>query len=306
VSKSIYSLEDLLTLMARLREPDYGCPWDLAQSYKTITSSTLEEAYEVVDAIEQDDPKQLKEELGDLLFQIIFYSHLGKEEEKFDFHDVVSSLTEKLLRRHPHVFPDGTLDSRIDLNSAFRSSDDKPQNGVQPNIKKVWEKTKAEERQSKGHNSLMDDIPLALPGTVRAIKLQKRAASVNFDWSNIQDVYDKVQEEIAELREAGVAFQGSNKHVYTPADDNYVQNQAESSEDAVEEELGDLLFTVISLSRHLKVDSETALRRANSKFESRFRYIEMLASQQSKELAVLSEDVLEEWWQIAKKETKNI
>jgi ATP diphosphatase len=152
----------------------------------------------------------------------------------------------------------------------------------------------------------MDDIPLALPGTVRAIKLQKRAASVNFDWSNIQDVYDKVQEEIAELREAGVAFQGSNKHVYTPADDNYVQNQAESSEDAVEEELGDLLFTVISLSRHLKVDSETALRRANSKFESRFRYIEMLASQQSKELAVLSEDVLEEWWQIAKKETKNI
>jgi len=299
VSKTIYSLEDLLSLMARLREPGYGCPWDLAQTYKTIASSTLEEAYEVVDAIEQDDPKQLKEELGDLLFQIIFYSHLAKEEEKFDFHDVVSSITEKLLRRHPHVFPDGTLESRIDLNSASQFNDDE-QATIQASIKRAWEKIKAEERQTKGHSSLLADIPLALPSTVRAVKLQKRAASVNFDWSNIQDVYDKVQEEITELQEASAELQNSNQLVEELAGNNNVKSK--NTENAVEEELGDLLFTVINLSRHLKVDPETALRRANSKFESRFRYIETLANQQSTELAVLSEDVLEALWKRAKKE----
>ena len=299
MSKTIYSLEDLLSLMARLREPGYGCPWDLAQTYKTIASSTLEEAYEVVDAIEQDDPKQLKEELGDLLFQIIFYSHLAKEEEKFDFHDVVSSITEKLLRRHPHVFPDGTLESRIDLNSASQFNDDE-QATIQASIKRAWEKIKAEERQTKGHSSLLADIPLALPSTVRAVKLQKRAASVNFDWSNIQDVYDKVQEEITELQEASAELQNSNQLVEELAGNNNVKSK--NTENAVEEELGDLLFTVINLSRHLKVDPETALRRANSKFESRFRYIETLANQQSTELAVLSEDVLEALWKRAKKE----
>lgn len=308
MTESLYSINDLLTLMARLREPDYGCPWDLAQSYKTIVPSTLEEAYEVVDAIEQNNPVQLKEELGDLLFQIVFYSHLAKEDEKFDFHEVVSSLTGKLIRRHPHVFPDGTLDSRSDLTVADNSSDNDEQTEVQEKIKKTWEKIKSEERQTKGHNSVMDDVPLALPSVVRAVKLQKRAASVNFDWSEIQDVYEKIQEEIVELQEASAERQIESQNTVkqnTVKQNTAKQDPVSPSKDAVEEELGDLLFTVINLSRHLKVDPETALRRANSKFESRFRYVETLAIQESKALATSSVDELEALWARAKRQHAN-
>ncbi len=267
-----YTINDLLFLMSRLREPGYGCPWDLEQSYASIAASTLEEAYEVVDAIEQGDPEQLKEELGDLLFQVVFYSQLGTEENVFTFEDITSAITAKLLRRHPHVFPDGTLDSRIDANT--------DKNLEQQQIKAKWEQIKNEERSQKGHHSVMDDVPLALPAATRAAKLQKRAASINFDWPSYQGSIDKLHEEIEELQSAI----SSN-------------NQSE-----VEDELGDVLFTVINLSRHLKVDPETALRRANRKFEQRFRHVESIAKQNSKDIKEQSLDVLEAWWQRAKQE----
>lgn len=296
MSEINYALDDLLQLMSRLREPEYGCPWDLAQSYKSIVASTLEEAYEVADAIEQGDYAQLKEELGDLLFQIIFYSQLGKEEDRFDFHDIVSSITQKLLRRHPHVFPDGTLASRIKVNGPDDAGgeEEKSNKARQEQIKAQWEQIKSEERQQKGHVSVLDDVPVALPSSVRALKLQKRAASVNFDWSDIQGVYDKIDEEIREVRAATENFeQYSNTN-------NPESAKAKALKGEIEEELGDLLFTVVNLSRHLKVDPETALRRANHKFEARFRCVESLAQEQSKALAEQSADTLEAWWQQAK------
>lgn len=271
MSQQRYTINDLLTVMARLREPDFGCPWDLEQSYRTIAASTLEEAYEVVDAIEQDKADQLKEELGDLLFQVVFYSQLGTEDQRFSFDDVTSSITAKLLRRHPHVFPDGTLNSRIDLA-------DLDVDRRQASIKATWERIKREEREQKGFHGIMDDVPTALPATIRATKLQKRAASVGFDWDKVEGVYAKITEEIAELKEATEAA--------VPA--------------AIEEELGDLLFSVINLARHLKVEPETALRKANRKFEQRFTNMESIAEAEATSLNEQTVQTLNEWWRQAK------
>jgi nucleoside triphosphate diphosphatase len=236
-----YSTDDLLTLMARLRDPQTGCPWDIKQDYASIAPSTLEEAYEVVDAIEKQDFVHLKEELGDLLFQVIFYSQLGKEENRFDFAGVVSDLVEKLVRRHPHVFPDGTLASTIDNRHTLPTD-----------VKARWEAIKQQERDAKGPQSLLADVPLNLPALSRAAKLQKRAASVGFDWVDVQGPIGKVREELIEVEEALIA------------DDN----------EAIEEELGDLFFAVVNVSRYLKIDPELALRKASQKFEDRFNYIE--------------------------------
>lgn len=242
-----YTVDDLLYLMARLREPGSGCPWDLKQSYKTIAPSTLEEAYEVVDTIEREDYDHLREELGDLLFQVIFYSQLGKEEDRFDFPAIVHGLVSKLLRRHPHVFPDGTLQSRVD-----------DQDAIQDEVKVRWEAIKQEERAEKGVVGVLDDVPVTLPALSRAAKLQKRAAGVGFDWPDVAGPIAKVREELAEL-EAEI-----------------------DSEDkqAQQEELGDLLFAAANIARHLKIDPEAALRGANRKFERRFRYVEAQAGEQ--------------------------
>jgi ATP diphosphatase len=266
-------INELLTVMARLREPVYGCPWDQVQTYSSIAPSTLEEAYEVVDAIEQGDKQQLKEELGDLLFQIIFYSQLGKEEQAFTFDDIVTELTAKLIRRHPHVFPDGTLMSRIppSFSSAEREL-------VEEAIKAEWEKTKQRERDAKGYTSVVDDVPVALASLVRATKLQKRAASVGFDWSTIESVYDKLSEEIDELKAATQSGDAS----------------------AIQDELGDVAFTVVNLARHLKVDAETACRQASRKFENRFRLVEAQAQAERVDLSSLNEEELDRRWQRAK------
>jgi ATP diphosphatase len=269
----MYSIDDLLTLMTRLREPTYGCPWDQVQTYKTIASSTLEEAYEVVDAIEQGDKQQLREELGDLLFQVIFYSELGREESAFDFSSIVSELTAKLIRRHPHVFPEGTLDSRISPNTSQAERDE-----AEANIKASWEAIKRQEREAKGHVSLLDDVPSAFPAVVRAAKLQKRAAGIGFDWPNSHGVYDKLAEEIAELKVA----------------------QADNDKSAMEDELGDVLFSAINLSRHLKIDPESALRRANSKFEQRFRDMEHQALLDNIDITTLDDQQLDSLWRQAK------
>lgn len=241
----MYQLNDLLHLMARLRDPQYGCPWDLEQDYASIVPHTLEEAYEVADAIERGDFEHLPGELGDLLFQVVYYSQLGREEGRFDFARVVDAITRKLVRRHPHVFPDGDLYGEPDLARLSEAA-----------IRQRWEEIKAEERAEQAgapeQLSLLDDIPQALPALSRAAKLQKRAAQVGFDWPAPLPVLDKLREELDEVLEA----------------------MAEGDPQHIAEEVGDLLFVTVNLARHLKVEPEAALRAANGKFERRFRFIE--------------------------------
>ena len=267
-----YKIEDLMQLMARLREPETGCPWDLKQSYQSITSSTIEEAYEVIDTIERHDYAHLKEELGDLLFQIVFYSQLASEDGFFDLYEVVNNITAKLLRRHPHVFPDGTIESR---RITANDSDD--------HIKASWEAIKQSERQDKGVKSVLDDIPNALPAVTRAEKLQKRASQVGFDWSALGGVVDKLSEELGELKEA-------------------LEND---DADATAEEIGDLMFTCVNLARHVSCDPEKALRYANSKFERRFKSMEESAKGEGLSLEGMSPSELEDMWLRAKLATRS-
>lgn len=256
-----YSLDDLIYLMERLRDPQDGCPWDLDQDYSTIVPSTIEEAYEVADAIERGDIDSLREELGDLMFQAVFYSQLAREEGRFTLQEVISGLVEKLVRRHPHVFPDGTLQSRKGDNLDSSSA-----------VKEQWEEIKSTERTNKGHSSILDDVPRAFPALLRAHKLQKRAARVGFDWTKNEGVFDKLQEEISEVKEA----------------------LDQESQAKIEEELGDLLFTCVNLVRRLGYDSETALRRSSAKFEKRFRAMESEAGGQN--LGNMSHEALEALW----------
>lgn len=249
-----YTIDDLRYLMQRLRDPQTGCPWDLKQTYKTIAPHTLEEVYEVIDTIERNDLSHLGEELGDLLFQVIFYSQLGAEEQIFDFDTVVHGIVEKLIRRHPHVFPLGTLHSERDPNADAAGEDAR--------IKQVWEQIKKQERAEKGERRTLDDIPMAIPALSRAQKLQKRAATTGFDWDNSEDVLSKVKEEVAELE---VEMQAVNSQTI--------------NDQAVEEELGDLLFSCVNLARHLGIDPERAMRSANNKFQRRFEAMEGLASE---------------------------
>ncbi|WP_421684323.1 nucleoside triphosphate pyrophosphohydrolase [Stutzerimonas urumqiensis] len=268
----MYQLPDLLHLMARLRDPQFGCPWDLQQDYASIVPHTLEEAYEVADAIEQGDFDHLPGELGDLLFQVVYYSQLGKEDGRFEFATVVDAITRKLVRRHPHVFPDGDLYGAVDLPRLTEAQ-----------IKQRWEAIKAEERAEKAaapeQLSLLDDVPAALPALSRATKLQKRAATVGFDWPDALPVVDKVREELDEVLEA----------------------MSEADAPAIAEEVGDLLFVVVNLARHLKVDPEHALRQANRKFERRFRFIEQALRASGRGIADSDLDTLEALWVEAKK-----
>lgn len=274
-----YTIEDLKTLMARLRDPETGCPWDTRQSYRTIVPHTLEEAYEVADAIEREDYPHLKDELGDLLFQVIFYTQLGREDGHFDFDGVVDHLVRKLVRRHPHVFPEGTLESRID-------PDNRPDEAW---IKESWERIKAEERAMKpapeasAELSRLDGIARTLPAMARAEKLQKRAARHGFDWPKIGPVFDKLHEEIDELKEAWEAAQtGAGDH------------------DAVEDELGDLLFVCVNLARFMKVNPEQALNRTNHKFDARFRAIERVLEREGRDMDEESLEALDAVWQAVK------
>ena len=266
-----YGIEDLTHLMARLRKPDTGCPWDLKQDFQSIVPHTLEEAYEVVDAIERGDFTHLREELGDLLFQIIFYSQMAKEQALFDFDGIIHALTAKLLKRHPHVFPDGSLQSE-------RKAGHVPE---QSEIRKTWEQLKAKDRLEKGALGRLADIPLALPALTRSEKLQKRAANHGFDWPDYRPVLDKVEEELAELREA--------------IDLNNARH--------IEEELGDLIFACVNLGRHQGINLETCLRRANQKFATRFRAMEVIAENDNLDFEGLSLDEKNDLWlQVKNKE----
>lgn len=271
-----YTLDDLLALMARLRHPQHGCPWDLKQDYASIVKHTLEEAYEVADTIERGDFAHLQGELGDLLFQVVYYSQLAREEGRFAFAEVVDGITRKLIRRHPHVFPTGDLHAPLDTP---RLSEDQ--------VKARWEAIKAEERAEQGapeQLSLLDDVPAALPALSRATKLQKRAAQVGFDWPDALPVLDKVREALDEV----------------------LQAMAEGDADAIEDELGDLLFATANLARHLKQDPENALRRANRKFERRFRFIEQALRDSARPFEDCTLDELDALWGEAKRQEKNL
>lgn len=245
---SRYTLDDLLTLMRVLRDEQYGCPWDVEQSWDTIVPHTLEEAYEVADAIERRAYDELPKELGDLLFQVVYYARFAEEEGRFDLHDIIDVLTAKMVARHPHVFPDGCLDSRREGVPARSLTQD--------DVSQMWEARKRDERDERTLDqtraSQLDDIPVGLPALSRSQKLSKRASQVGFDWPDYHGVVDKVHEELAEVEEA--IEQGD------PA--------------AIKDELGDLLFITASLCRHFGIDAEEALRQGNRKFERRFRAME--------------------------------
>ena len=271
-----YTLDDLLHLMARLRDPQHGCPWDLKQNYASLVPHTLEEAYEVADSIERGDFEHLQGELGDLLFQVVYYSQLAREEGRFAFDGVVDSITRKLIRRHPHVFPTGDLYAPLDTPSLSEAQ-----------VKSRWEAIKAQERAEKSEPeqlSLLDDVPAALPALSRAAKLQKRAATVGFDWPEALPVLDKVREELDEV----------------------LQAMADGDGDALADEIGDLLFASVNLARHLKQDPENALRRANRKFERRFRFIEQALRDSGRPIEDCTLDELDALWGEAKRQEKNL
>jgi ATP diphosphatase len=249
--------------MSRLRDPETGCPWDLRQTYDSIVPYTLEEAYEVADAIQRGDMRELRDELGDLLFQVVFYSQIAREEGHFDFEQVAQGICEKMLRRHPHVFSDAEYASDEALRHA-------------------WESTKARERRqrsdSEAHSEL-DGVARALPALIRAEKLQKRAARVGFDWPDAEGALGKVEEEFAEVR----------------------AEIAAGDRAALEEELGDLLFSVVNVVRLLGADAEQTLSRANEKFERRFRAMEQaLGLSGTKALQALSVQAWNEAWEAVK------
>jgi ATP diphosphatase len=263
-----YDIGDLLRLMERLRDPETGCPWDLKQTYQSIAPFTLEECLELIDALEQNDLAHVEEELGDLLFQVIFYSQMGKEEGRFDFASVVSGITAKLLRRHPHVFKDGELEGVITDRASIDT------------IKTNWEAEKAAERAARAQQSAMDDVPTTLSALARAQKLQKRASSLGYDFSSVNQVLNSLNSELGELAEA-----------------REIHGQAE-----IENELGDVLFTVVNLARHLKVDAEAALRKSNRRFEQRVRRAESAAINEGSRLQDESPERLEERWSAVKTE----
>ncbi|MBC8219092.1 MAG: nucleoside triphosphate pyrophosphohydrolase [Proteobacteria bacterium] len=265
--KKTTPIENLMNVMERLRHPTEGCPWDREQTFSSVAPYTIEEAYEVSDAIEQNDMSSLKEELGDLLLQIVFHSRMAEESGDFDFNEVAQSIADKMIRRHPHVFGEEEQRSR-----EFHGDE--------------WEAQKKRERAEKAQRrgdslpSILDDVALAFPALMRAEKLGKRAAKAGFEWQKIEPFFNKINDEILELRSE--------------------LDEKEISKKLVEEELGDILLSVVSLARHLKVDAELALRRSNDKFESRFRFIEKQLSEAGKKPEETSLAEYEALWHEAK------
>jgi len=261
------SLEKLLHTMEKLRDKEQGCPWDLKQTMDSLVPSTIEEAYEVADAIARKDWDDTRLELGDLLLQVVFYSQIAKEEQRFAFDDVAKAINDKLIRRHPHVFGNEHFDT------------------VEEQLVS-WEAIKKEERDDKGYQSILDDVPAVLPGLLRAEKLQKRCKNEGFDWDNIQDVEAKVAEELQEVS------------------DELHASSAAFSQEKVEEEMGDLLFAVVNLARHAKVKPEMALDKANRKFERRFRGVEQALVFQGKSLHEASLEEMDALWDQIKEQEK--
>jgi len=254
-------IKKLVEVMSALRDPESGCPWDVEQDFSTIAPYTIEEAYEVADAIDRGDFNELRSELGDLLFQVVFYAQMAREQGLFDFDDVASGITEKMIRRHPHVF----------------GSDEERATGK---VDGSWEAIKAQERSSALDDSAIAGIARALPALKRAQKLGKRASRVGFDWPDRRGVHDKIHEELGELEDAVGRRDASH----------------------IEDELGDVLFAIVNLARHLDVDPEKALTGANAKFERRFRAMEADIEAEGQKISKMRLEALEEHWRKAKKD----
>lgn len=262
---SARNIDRLIDIMARLRDPVDGCPWDVEQDFASIARYTVEEAYEVADAIDRDDRAALREELGDLLLQVVFHARMAEEEKSFDFEDVAGAIADKLVRRHPHVF-------------------DKENHTSEDSLRNAWETLKADERAEKAANrgedaSVLDDVPVGFPALTRAEKLQKRAARVGFDWESIGPVLAKLEEEIGELK---------------------VEMEQGGTPERLSDELGDVLFSTVNLARHLKIDPEFALRGTNAKFETRFRHVETSLRNDGIVWGEVGIDEYERRWQAAK------
>ncbi|SCA55180.1 nucleoside triphosphate pyrophosphohydrolase [Candidatus Terasakiella magnetica] len=261
----------LLVIMAKLRDPENGCPWDIEQTFATIAPHTIEEAYEVADAIEHADWPHLQEELGDLLLQVVFHAQMAKDENLFEFNDVAKSIADKMLSRHPHVFGDELIET-ADQQTVH------------------WEKLKEQERKEKAAQkgdsppSALDGVSTGLPSMTRAMKLQKRAVRVGFDWPDVNGVLDKIREELAEVEEE--------------------VREVNLSQDRIKDEIGDLLFTVVNLARWADVDPDSALRSCNAKFERRFKAMETGVCSTGKEMPQATLEEMESFWQAAKKDEK--
>jgi len=259
--KTNNEITDLITIMKRLRDPEAGCPWDIQQDFATIAPHTIEEAYEVAEAIDKNDMPHLKDELGDLLFQVVFHAQMASEKDYFDFSDVVKSSCEKMTRRHPHIFG----------NSDYRSAEEQTE---------AWENQKAEERQQKDHQtSIIDGVTSGLPAFSRAVKLQNRAARVGFDWPDTSQVLNKLNEEMTELSHELIQ-----------------NNKGHDNKGEIFEEFGDMMFVYANLARHLNIDPEAALRSANHKFERRFKAVEHSAKEQNKSLKSMTLDEMGQLW----------
>jgi ATP diphosphatase len=264
-----HSIDDLLRIMARLRDPDGGCPWDVKQNFDTIAPYTIEEAYEVADAIDRRDYSGLRDELGDLLLQVVFHSRMAEEAGHFSFADVVAAICDKMVRRHPHVFPDADGNVHKVENAAAQTA--------------AWEEHKRRERDD-GDASALAGIARGMPEWQRALKLQKRASSVGFDWNDPRPVLDKLAEEIAEVRH---------------------ELDSDADKARVADEIGDVLFVCVNLARLAHVDYSAALRGANAKFERRFRRMETLAAAEGKTLAGQPLADQDAYWDRAKAEEKS-
>lgn len=260
-------IDRLLGIMARLRDPQNGCPWDKEQTFATIAPYTLEETYEVLDAIAREDFDDLRGELGDLLFQVVFYAQMAQEQTLFNFDDVCAAISDKLERRHPHIFGDAHAENSTEVLAR-------------------WEEIKTAERAEKAQHSVLDDIPHSFPALMRAHKIQKRCSNVGFDWTSLGPVLDKVYEEIDEVMDEA--------------------KQAVVDQARVEEEMGDLLFATVNLSRHLGVKAEVALQKANLKFERRFREVERIVTARGLEMTGVDLETMEEVWQEVKRQETDL
>jgi MazG family protein len=279
------SIQRLLDIMTRLRDPQRGCPWDLQQSFKTIAPYTVEESYEVADAIERDDLPALRDELGDLLFQVVFHAQMAREQGAFGFEDVVSAICDKMERRHPHVFGDASIADAEAQTIA-------------------WEEQKRREREQKQVGaqlaSVLDDVPLALPALTRANKLGKRAAQVGFEWSDVHGAIEKLDEEIAEFKAEVRAHSCLQADAARASDGQHQPQDSQAKHSRQHErlaaEIGDVLFCVVNVCRYLKIDPELALKRTNASFERRFRYVErgLAARGKTPQQATLAE--MDELW----------